>query len=140
MNKQFSFTSAGVQQWQAELYQEGTTAVQNERTLIEANFIAWLFARFILNADQQTFAQDLGAPTHQIYAVAISNALEEQTPVVLEKEEERTSKGHDYDHPKLSQMRYQITVSADRDTIKSVADTEQQRELIFSLYYLTDQS
>lgn len=140
MNKQFSFTSAGVQQWQAELYQEGTTAVQDERTLIEADFITWLFARFMLDADQQSFAQNLGAPTHQIYAVAISNALEEQTPIVLEKEEGRIAKDHDYDHPKLSQMRYQITVNTDHDTIKSVADTEQKRELIFSLYYLDIES
>lgn len=140
MNKQFSFTSAGVQQWQAELYQEGTTAVQDERTLIEADFITWLFARFMLDADQQSFAQELGTPTHQIYAVAISNALEEQTPIVLEKEEELTAKDHDYDHPKLSQMRYSVTTSVDDDTIRSVADTEQQRELIFSLYHLDDQS
>lgn len=140
MNEQFSFTSTGVQQWQTELYQQGATAVQNERALIEDDFIAWLFLRFMLNADQQAFAQNLGAPTHQIYSVAISNALEEQTPIVLDKEEERTSKGNDYEHPKLSQMRYQITTSSDNDTISRVADTEQQRELIFSLYYLIDQS
>lgn len=140
MNKQFSFTSTGVQQWQTELYQQGATAVQNERTLIEGDFIAWLFLRFMLDADQQTFAQDLGAPTHQIYAVAISNALEEQTPIVLEKEAEGKSKDDDYEHPKFSQMSYQITSSANNDTIRSTADTEQKRELIFSLYYLIDQS
>lgn len=140
MNKQFSFTSTGVQQWQTELYQQGATAVQNERTLIEADFITWLFALFMLDADQQTFAQDLGAPTHQIYAVAISNALEEQTPIVLKKEDGDKSKKDDYEHPKFSQMSYQITSSSDNDTIRSTADTEQLRELIFSLYYLIDQS
>ena len=136
MNKQFSFTSTGVQQWQTELYQQGATAIQNERTLIEGNFITWLFARFMLDSDQQAFAQNLGAPTHQIYAVAVSNALEEQTPILLEKEDGNKSKQDDYDHPKFSELRYQITSSSDNNMIRSTADTEQKCELIFSLYYL----
>lgn len=140
MNKQFSFTSAGVQLWQAELYQEGTTAIQNERTLIEADFITWLFARFMLDADQQSFAQNLGAPTHQIYAVAISNALEEQTSIVLKKEDGNKLKKDDYDHPKFSQMSYEITSSSDNNPTNSAAITEQKRELIFSLYYLDIES
>jgi len=140
MNKQFSFTSAGVQLWQAELYQEGTTAIQNERTLIEADFITWLFARFMLDSDQQSFAQSLGAPTHQIYAVAISNALEEQTSIVLKKEDGNKSKKDDYDHPKFSQMSYEITSSSGNNPTNSAAITEQKRELIFSLYYLDIES
>ncbi|RZF62189.1 hypothetical protein [Sphingobacterium corticibacterium] len=136
MNKQFPFTSTGVQEWQTDLYQQGATAIQNERTLIEADLVAWLSVRFILHADQQSFAQNLGAPTHQIYAIAISNALDEQTPIVLEKEESSAKKGNPYEHPKLSQMRYQIKTSAEVGTVKSISDPVQQRELIFSLHYL----
>lgn len=140
MNKQFSFTSAGVQQWQEELYNEGSNAVQAERVLIESDFLSWLASRFVLTPEQLSFAQNLGAPTLQIYSVSISNALAEETPIVLEKGENLEIKRNPYEHPKLSQMHYQVKTSKDDSMPESATAEVQQRNLLFSLYYLTDQS
>jgi hypothetical protein len=135
MNKQFSFTTAGVDEWRTEIYNAGQAGIDQECNLIQNDFVGWLVYRFQLTAAQTAFLISLGTLTHQSYSATIQNALQHRGPITLEKEE-LAAKADDIRNPKviLSEQRAQANANASTDAATVQAEIE--IALIFKIFYL----
>lgn len=100
MNKQFSFSSIGVQEWLDYIYAGGQVRIDEECTAIANNFVEWLTTRFGLVASQVDYLVRLGTLVHEGCSADIQNTLQLQGHIGLEKAE-ATTQTRDVLHPKI---------------------------------------
>lgn len=94
MNKQFQFSSIGVQQWLAYVYEGVEQRIAEECASIAQDFVGWVSYRFSLSAGQVDFLNALGALVHESYSADIQNTLQLRGPISLEKEEAPVRSGN----------------------------------------------
>lgn len=135
MNKQFTLTTADVDEWQNEIYQSGQVGIDQECTLIRANFVGWVSYRFSLTAEQQEFVISLGILAHQSCGTSLENALQHRGSITLDKDEDRTQKTV-AQNPKVVIWEERLQRQSQSVAAKDEADPDYTVSLAFRIFYL----
>ena len=83
--KIYPFSSAGVQQWQSDLYAQPDPVQQEEAQSVAAGLTSWLPARFDLTADQVAFLNSGDPSLLHVWSVEVAYAITKHIPIVLNK-------------------------------------------------------
>ncbi len=81
----YPFSSAGVQQWQDDLYAQPDSALQAEARSVSEGLVGWLPQRFALTADQVAFLNSGHPALLHVWSVEVAYAITQRIPIVLNK-------------------------------------------------------
>ncbi|MBE8719955.1 hypothetical protein [Sphingobacterium pedocola] len=136
MNKQFAFTSLGVDEWQYEVYQLGQTGIDQECALIRANFVDWVCYRFSLSAEQREFVISLGVLAQESYGTSLENVLQHRGNITLDKDENRKQRAT-AQNPKVVIWEERLQrVQSQSVAVKDEVDPDYTVSLAVRIFYL----
>lgn len=125
MNKQFTFTSSGVQEWLAYIYEGGDQRIEDECTTIALHFVNWISYRFNLSSMQIEFLNTLGEIAQDAYSADIRDTLLHHGHISLDKEEEskynRESQNLQAQNPKVVWKEKQNAIEQEATTRKGMS-------------------